>query len=276
MPHRRNITTGRWVATFAKRMLGSQSGASFALALLLFLVCVLLTSAIIAASSAAVGHQAQLGKMEQRYYSVTSAARLIEELFTNEEVKVSCAKTEDALGATTWKLAIGDKFKIESVVPIDPGPAAARNLTQGEKKNLTLPELTALYYLQQKDAKDKVDFSTTWDSLNFSNYAAFEAAKFTLSTSIPATGSEIPASVENVNDHTEVSITESFDSYGRLVLTVSSAPSEQAADAADAYALTLLFDIDSDTTGSTEGVRVGTIAWKPAGISAGSQGKVTP
>lgn len=204
--------------------------------------------------------------MEQRYYSVTSAAGLIEKMFANESVKVECAKADDSGNGSTWALEIGD-FKIGEE------SGKAHNLTQDEKKKLSLPELTALYYLQQEDAKDKISFNTTWSNLDFSSYNEFQAAQFTLTTKIPTTASGVPA---NVNDKAKVSITESFDSYGRLALTVSSAPSEDAGKADNAYALTLLFDIDGDTAGSTESVKMGTIAWRPAGISVGGSAEVTP
>lgn len=59
--------------------LGSESGASFAIALLLFLVCAAISAAVLAAATASAGQFANLGKMDQRYYSVMSAARLFQD-----------------------------------------------------------------------------------------------------------------------------------------------------------------------------------------------------
>ncbi len=56
--------------------LKSQSGASFSFALLLFLVCIMVSSIVIAASSASAGRLVNQGESDQRYYSVTSAAQL--------------------------------------------------------------------------------------------------------------------------------------------------------------------------------------------------------
>lgn len=56
----------------------SPRGASFSFALLLFLVCVVVSSVVLAASSASIGRLATQGKADQRYYSVTSAAQLFQ------------------------------------------------------------------------------------------------------------------------------------------------------------------------------------------------------
>ena len=54
----------------------SERGASLSVAMLLMLVCVALSAAVLAASTASVGRFANQGEMDQRYYAVTSAAHL--------------------------------------------------------------------------------------------------------------------------------------------------------------------------------------------------------
>lgn len=59
-----------------KKRVISQRGASLSMALFVFLVCAMASAAVLAASSAAAGHYIELGKFDQRYYSVISAADL--------------------------------------------------------------------------------------------------------------------------------------------------------------------------------------------------------
>ena len=55
----------------------SRRGASLTFALLLFLVCAVVGSLVLAAGFAAGGRLAGLAESEQRYYAVNSAAELI-------------------------------------------------------------------------------------------------------------------------------------------------------------------------------------------------------
>lgn len=60
-----------------KRKLTSQTGASITYALLLFLVCAVVSSIILAAATAASGRISGSVSSDQRYYSVTSAVQLL-------------------------------------------------------------------------------------------------------------------------------------------------------------------------------------------------------
>ena len=75
-----NAVTER-IAALAK----SEKGASFSVALLLVLVCVALSSAVIAAATASSGRFAEQGKMDARYYAVTSAAGLFRDSLGEDE-----------------------------------------------------------------------------------------------------------------------------------------------------------------------------------------------
>ena len=63
-----------------KRKLRSRRGASITFALLLFLVCAVLSSVIIVAASTASGRMSNLAETDRRYYAVTSAAELMKDL----------------------------------------------------------------------------------------------------------------------------------------------------------------------------------------------------
>ena len=62
-----------------RRKLTSQSGASITYALLLFLVCAVVGSVVLAAGTAAAGRMSKSVESDQRYYAVTSAARVLKD-----------------------------------------------------------------------------------------------------------------------------------------------------------------------------------------------------
>ena len=72
-----------------KQKLKSQTGASITFALLLFLVCAVVGSVVLTAGTAAAGRMSELAKMDQRYYSVTSAAQLLRDTIDGKQVSVT-------------------------------------------------------------------------------------------------------------------------------------------------------------------------------------------
>ncbi len=77
-----------------KQKLNSQTGASITFALLLFLVCAVVGSAVLAAGTAAAGRMSKIAEMDQRYYAVNSAARLLVD--TIQEKPLEIVKKETA------------------------------------------------------------------------------------------------------------------------------------------------------------------------------------
>ena len=61
------------------KKLRSDTGASITFGLLLFLVCAVISSVVLVAGTTAAGRLSGMSKTEQRYYSVTSTAKLIQE-----------------------------------------------------------------------------------------------------------------------------------------------------------------------------------------------------
>lgn len=84
----------------AATKLKSQDGASFSFALLLFLVCAVVSSVVLAASTASMGQFAGQGKADQRYYAVTSAAGLFSDAF-GESGELQYTLTETCRGTRT-------------------------------------------------------------------------------------------------------------------------------------------------------------------------------
>lgn len=68
--------------------LRSDSGASITFALLLFLVCAILSAVILVAGTIAAGRMSNLAETDQCYYSVTSAAELIKDMLDGQKVSV--------------------------------------------------------------------------------------------------------------------------------------------------------------------------------------------
>ena len=77
-----------------KQKLRSRRGASITFALLLFLVCVVVGSVVLAAGSAAAGRMAKSAEMDRRYYSVTSAADLLAKELTGKTVTITRVRKE--------------------------------------------------------------------------------------------------------------------------------------------------------------------------------------
>lgn len=77
-----------------KRKIKDKTGASITFALLIFLVCAVISSAIIVAASSAAGRMSQMAQMDQRYYAVTSVAKLLKGEIDGKTVFVTSDSTD--------------------------------------------------------------------------------------------------------------------------------------------------------------------------------------
>ena len=68
--------------------LRSEKGASITFALLLFLVCAVLSAVVLAAATTAAGRMSNIAETDQRYYSVVSSAELVSEVARGTTVSV--------------------------------------------------------------------------------------------------------------------------------------------------------------------------------------------
>lgn len=75
--------------------ISSQRGASLTFALLIFLVCAVVGSVVLVAGTAASGRMSKVTEMDQRYYSVNSAARLLTDIIKDKSVVVIEKKPND-------------------------------------------------------------------------------------------------------------------------------------------------------------------------------------
>lgn len=77
-----------------KRKLRSEKGASITFALLLFLVCAMVSSVVIVAATSASGRMSNLADIDRRYYAVSSAAELLGATLNGKSVKVVEEQTQ--------------------------------------------------------------------------------------------------------------------------------------------------------------------------------------
>lgn len=94
-----------------KNKIRSRRGASLTFALLLFLVCAVVGSVVLVAGTAASGRMSQIAEMDQRYYSVNSAARLLIDTIDGEEITI--VETEPAVGSASYKYGDGSDLVID-------------------------------------------------------------------------------------------------------------------------------------------------------------------
>lgn len=80
----------------------SESGASLTMALLLFLVCSVFGAIILTAATAAAGRVSKLPEMDQRYYSVSSAAQLLAGELGGKTVTVVRSRTLEKTTTTEY------------------------------------------------------------------------------------------------------------------------------------------------------------------------------
>lgn len=117
-----------------KRKLKSDRGASITWALLIFLVCAVIGSAVLVAGTASSGRMSEVADNDQRYYAVTSAARLLIDLIDDETATIVKEETKagDSPAETKYYIdgnpnPVGEGTTFQSVTE-----QAAYLLTKGE------------------------------------------------------------------------------------------------------------------------------------------------
>jgi len=115
-----------------KNKIKSQRGASITFALLLFLVCAVVSIVVVVAGSAAAGRMSERAETDQRYYAVTSAVELLCDDFKGMKVTVEYSKKS------------ADKVPDASAVEVTGVDKA------GTPKNTKDPEIAVLTAISQK------------------------------------------------------------------------------------------------------------------------------
>ncbi len=91
-----------------KRKLRSRQGASITFALLIFLVCAIVSGVVVVAASTAGGRMSGLRETDQRYFAATIAAHTLMDKFDGKTVVFTYNKSGDAYTMVSAKDASGN------------------------------------------------------------------------------------------------------------------------------------------------------------------------
>ena len=81
-----------------RRKMRSKRGASITFALLIFLVCAMVSSVVIVSATTAAGHMSSQAEMDERYYAVAEATQMLRNSIEGKQVKADeVDDIEDAL-----------------------------------------------------------------------------------------------------------------------------------------------------------------------------------
>lgn len=130
------------------KKLRSEKGASITFALLIFLVCAVVSSAVLVAATAASGRVSQEAEMDQRYYSVTSAAEILKELI--DGTSVTYAKVLNGIVENDDDAIAGADELIASEQIINNG--TEKEITDNNTLSLTFLENATYLYCTKGDS----------------------------------------------------------------------------------------------------------------------------
>lgn len=217
-----------------KRKLKNQTGASITFALLLFLVCAVLSSVIIVAATAASGRMSKIAETDQRYYAVTSAAVLLKDMIADPDKPISIVEVEERTKITTYhedgSVTYGvysDPPKLKAVYLVEKPANQIHSEedcsggTQIDGDEFTLDPMYKFDSIQ-KDAAYHVYYKDT-GSVN---------KKFSM------TSGTVKTAVGSENDPLSVTIYETIQEDGSLKLKLNNTNGEQP------YVLTLTLSTD--------------------------------
>lgn len=219
----------------------SKDGVSMPLALLLFLVCALLASVVLAASTAVGGRHVQLAESDQRYYSVASAVELFQKEFENTPVNVQCEVTKTVTTVANYGGATTSSEKIDACTVTVDGKTLFTGTGAGTitATGLSLIEQTAVTMLCGGTSFDP---ATT---------LADDTAAYATTADIG--DCTITPTITGVDNTSQLVVTmeEKLLEGGRVQMRFDSVPGTGRA-ANTGYSLTLVCDADIDIDESTE------------------------
>ena len=134
VPGREHSREVKDVMSVIKRKLNSDRGASITWALLIFLVCAVIGSAVLVAGTASSGRMSEVADNDQRYYAVTSAARLLIDLIDDETATIVKEETKAGDSPAETKYYIDGKQIPEGITKFESvTEQAAYHLMKGEE-----------------------------------------------------------------------------------------------------------------------------------------------
>ncbi len=240
----------------------AQRGASLPLALLLFLICALLASVVLSASTAVSGRNSpivdsgqsynRLAVSDQAYYSVASAAELFKEELGGSSVTITCEQentvtttsTNGASGTTSTSTTTGPAT--EFVVKVN-GDAVLDSAEGGAipTSGFSIAESSAVNLLFGGASADP---SISWDAGLPGISSAIKIGDYDVSCSVSSAGAGVDTS--KASEGLAVKAHVKLLDDGRLQLRFDSAGPGQVNAAS--YSLTLYLDADVDFDEDTE------------------------
>ncbi len=233
-----------------KKKLNSQRGASLTFALLLFLVCAVVGSVVLVAGTAASGRMSKVAEMDQRYYSVNSAARLLIDMIDDETVMIIAtqerlnpveSEPENPTDPTEPTDPENATDPTEPTDPTDPTEPAEEAAEYGD----------AIYEYEDEDGDHKAVNPESFDSIikeaayyyimdiepdNYSDRKPGNGADYRYVIKLTAGGNGVD---DKMKSAMEVTIKEELGNDGKMILTV---------DQNDEYAVILIFSPDVEKT----------------------------
>ncbi len=189
-----------------RRKLNSRKGASITFALLLFLVCAVLSSVIIVAATAASGRMSKIAESDQRYYAVTSAAEFLKDIIENDTNNVYLVTA-----TTTTKT---EKFDSDGVL-ITPDPIP------------TPDSGTTIVYLVNKPKSDgslqKADLTNSYGSVARSaqpKTITMDAAKYIGTGAAENHSKRFLIQASSGRTELKVTVDETMTPNGKIILDV--------------------------------------------------------
>ena len=237
----------------------SQTGASITFALLIFLVCTVLCSVILAAATASSGRMSGIAEADQRYYAVTSAAELLEDVFKAHPV-VSIVEITETEYATTYENGVAGTSQA--------GASTTKVYIVPNKK---ASEISGSDYSSDSLLKEKSAGNTLFseNTLFRNSSIQVDAAKnvyngttSSITNRALAIGSSFYSDAGLSRDLLAVTIMEKLDADGKITLTLyntynTEAPagasdSQAKSDVGSRYTLVMLFDVNTSVTTSSK------------------------
>lgn len=239
--------------------LRSRTGASITFALLLFLVCAVLCSVIITAATAASGRMSQIAETDQRYYAVSSAARLLQKQIDGKTVSiVEVAETEYS---TTYTAGVAGTASA--------GEPVTRTYIVVDKKANEIDEASDLIPGNMIGDKDFSVDSIPEDAAKrlyeydgesvLVNNKLLSSSEGNLGKDRFALTSDFYSSAGLDYDALAVTISEDLDLDGNITLTIYNTR-DTTSSAGDRYTLILPFGADRSVSTSTKTENVSSTA----------------
>ena len=230
-----------------KRKLKNQTGASITFALLLFLVCAVLSSVIIVAATAASGRMSKIAETDQRYYAVTSAAELLKNLFKEPHDTVSVVEVIETPYTITYTDGVADP-------PVTGTPVTKVYIVADKKA----AEISKSDYKNDDDT-DKTDVLLKVDGVvnaSFKNDTLQKDAAKNVYDDTPLNDrgltieSTFFSDADLDYDALSVTIKEKLDTNGNLQFTLYNSKNAKGAlsTEGDQYRLEMEFDADKSIT----------------------------